>query len=78
MKTVNMHEAKTQFSKLVDEAVNGSPFVVAKAGKPMVLVTKVDVPQKKLLGFLEGQGTVPDDFNTMFADEIAAMFEGTE
>jgi len=74
MKTVNMHEAKTHLSKLVDEAVKGEPFIIAKAGKKLVKVTVVeaDVPQRT--GFLRGQIDVPDDFDTMGADEIQNMF----
>lgn len=78
MKTVNVHEAKTQLSKLIDGAMNGEPFVIAKAGKPMVQVTPVEQKTPQRIGFMEGQGTVPDDFDDMFADEIQAMFEGRE
>ncbi len=76
MKTVNMHEAKTHLSRLVDEALRGEPFVIARAGKPLVKVTMVDAPEPRRTGFLKGAVAVPDDFDTMFADEIAAMFEG--
>ena len=76
MKTVNMHEAKTHLSRLVDEALRGEPFVIARAGKPLVKVTMVDAPEPRRTGFLKGVVAVPDDFDTMFADEIAAMFEG--
>ena len=79
MRTVNMHQAKTHLSRLVREAVNGEPFVIARAGKPLVRVTALDtkIPSKKSrLGFLDGQFEVPEDFDTMFADEIQAMFEG--
>lgn len=79
MRTVNIHQAKTHLSRLVREAVNGEPFVIARAGKPLVRVTALDAkdPSKKSrLGFLDGQLEVPEDFDTMFADEIQAMFEG--
>jgi prevent-host-death family protein len=79
MKTVNIHEAKTQLSKLVEEASKGEPFVIAKAGKPMVKVTAVDVPvgkEIKRLGFMAGQISVPDDFNRMGEAEIEHMFSG--
>jgi prevent-host-death family protein len=76
MKTVNMHEAKTQLSKLVDEAVKGEPFVIAKAGKPMVKVTMIDAAEPRRIGFLEGQFNIPEDFDTMFGGDIQAMFEG--
>lgn len=78
METVNIHEAKTQLSKLVDQAVKGKPFVIAKAGKPLVKVTALDAPIKpKRIGFLEGEISVPDDFDSMGAAEIAALF-GTD
>jgi prevent-host-death family protein len=72
-----MHEAKTHLSKLVAKAVQGEPFVIAKAGKPMVRVTAIDEPEakpKRRLGFMKGRMTVPDDFDEMFRDEIEEMF----
>jgi prevent-host-death family protein len=79
MKTVNIHAAKTQLSKLVDEAAKGEPFVIAKAGKPVVKVTALATPvgrQTRRLGFLKGQITVPDDFDRMGGKEIDEMFSG--
>ena len=79
MKTVNIHQAKTQLSKLVEEASNGESFVIAKAGKPMVKVTSLGAPtggQIKRLGFLAGQISVPDDFDQMGKEEIEGMFGG--
>jgi prevent-host-death family protein len=79
--TVNIHEAKTQLSRLVDQAANGKPFIIAKAGKPLVKVTSLDTPtgkQMRRLGFLRGQFSVPDDFNTMGSTEIEHMFGGGE
>ena len=81
MKTVNIHEAKTHLSRLIEQAANGEPFVIAKAGKPMVKVVPVeDAPRKvvKRIGFLEGQFKVPDDFITMGQEEIERMFYGEE
>lgn len=80
MLTVNTHDAKTQLSKLIAMAVNGEPFIIAKAGKPMVKVEAI-VPEghqrKSRLGGLVGKvGPIPDDFNTMLQDEIAEMFYG--
>lgn len=75
MLTVNMHDAKTNLSKLVARAVGGEAFLIARAGKPLVRVSAIDAPdQPQRLGFLTGEITVPDDFNTMGAKEIAAMF----
>ena len=77
MKVVNMHDAKTQLSKLVASAVEGEPFIIAKAGRPMVKVTAIEVREPRRLGFLEGRATIPDDFNEMAAEEINALFAGT-
>jgi prevent-host-death family protein len=81
MRTVNIHEAKTHLSRLVEQAAEGEGFIIAKAGKPMVKVIALDMTEAKprrRLGFMEGEFTVPDDFDTMFADEILEMFEGKE
>jgi antitoxin (DNA-binding transcriptional repressor) of toxin-antitoxin stability system len=78
MKTVNIHHAKTHLSRLIEQAINGEPFIIAKAGKPMVKVTAIDAPKnKKRFGFLAGKIVVPDakTFNSMGAKEIAALFE---
>ncbi len=75
MKTVNMHDAKTHLSRLIDAAAKGEPFIIAKAGKPMVKVVPIDAPKApQRLGFLRGQFSVPDDFDTMFQEEIEQMF----
>jgi len=73
--TVNIHEAKTQLSKLVEQAAQGEAFVIAKAGKPMVKVAGLDAPDApRRLGFLAGEIAVPKDFDRMGEDEIAALF----
>jgi len=77
MSTVNIHEAKTHFSRLVDEAASGSPVIIAKAGKPVAMLVAITPPKKaKRIGFLDGQALVPDDFDTMDQAEIEAMFYG--
>jgi prevent-host-death family protein len=81
MRTVNIHEAKTYLSRLVDEAANGEPFIIAKAGKPLVKVMSLDTPsgaQIRRLGFLAGQITVPKDFDRMGRKEIEKLFGGAE
>jgi len=78
-KTVNIHEAKTHLSRLIEEAVRGEPFIIAKAGKPVVKVTAIDAPEptaKRRTGFLAGQISIPEDFDQMDADEIADLFNG--
>ena len=81
MKRVNMHEAKTHLSRLVDEAAAGQAFVICKAGKPMVRVTPLvqsgdAAPLPSRLGLLRGQVSVPDDFDRMGQEDIADLFEG--
>ncbi len=79
MITVNMHEAKTHLSKLVEKAVQGESFIIARAGKPLVRVVAVEAPEvPKRLGFMEGEISVPDDFDTMGQSEIEEMFYGSE
>ena len=76
MKTVNMHEAKTHLSRLVDAATKGEPFVIARAGKALVKVTAIVEEAPRRTGFLKGTVQAPADFDEMFAEEIQAMFEG--
>ncbi len=75
--TVNLHEAKTHLSRLVDQAARGQEFVIAKAGRPMVRVVPIESPPaERKLGFLAGQGVITADLKAAFADDIAAMFDG--
>ena len=75
MNKVNIHEAKTQLSRLVDRAARGEAFVIAKAGKPLVKVSPIDAPaEPRRLGFLKGEFEIPDDFDRMGEREIAALF----
>ncbi len=81
MPTVNIHEAKTHLSRLVDQAAKGESFIIAKAGKPLVQVTALDTPapgQSRRLGFLAGQIAVPDDFDRMGEADIARLFGGDD
>jgi prevent-host-death family protein len=76
-KTVNIHEAKTHLSRLVDEVAAGAEIVIAKAGKPMARLSPISVPvRKKHLGLLRGKIKVSDDFNTPLDDEVLALFDG--
>ena len=83
MLTVNMHEAKTHLSRLVEAAVKGEPFVIARNGKPLVKVEALEPaapqPKPQRIGFLKGRfKPVPDDFDGMCEDEIREMFEGPD
>ena len=77
MRTVNIHEAKTHLSRLIERAAAGEPFIIAKAGRPLVKVVPVDAPDvgaMRRLGFLAGEAEVPDDFDAIGADDIERMF----
>jgi prevent-host-death family protein len=79
MLTVNIHEAKTHLSRLVDRAAKGEPFIIAKAGKPIVKVVPLDTPeagQIRRVGFMVGEIVVPDDFDRMSGPEIERLFDG--
>lgn len=77
MTTVNIHEAKTHLSRLVDEVAAGAEIVIAKAGKPMARLVPISTPiHKKRLGLLKGKIKVPDDFNAPLDDETLSAFEG--
>ena len=84
MRTINIHQAKTHLSRLVDEAEKGEPFIIAKAGKPKVQVIRLDAPQvspKRRLGSLEGMYTVPDNFEEIDKEldqEIERLFLGED
>ena len=81
MQIYNIHDAKTNLSRLIEEIVNGGePFVIAKAGKPLVKVVllepEVKAPPRRI-GFLKHQIKVPFDFDTMGGEAVADMFEGS-
>jgi len=79
METVNIHEAKTQLSRLVEKAAKGETFVIAKAGRPLVKVSALDAPKAlKRLGFMQGEIAVPEDFDRMGEAEIERIFGGAE
>ena len=76
--TVNIHDAKTHLSRLVDEVASGAEIIIAKAGKPMARLTPLSPPvRKKQLGLLKGRIKVPDRFNAPLDDETMAAFEGS-
>jgi prevent-host-death family protein len=79
MQTVNIHEAKTNLSRLVDEAAKGNVFIIAKAGRPMVKVMPLSEGELKgteKLGFMSGEIAVPDDFDSLGSEDVARIFEG--
>lgn len=80
MQIYNIHEAKTNLSRLLEELQHtGEPFVIARAGKPLVKVVRLEAEASapvKRIGFLKGQIQVPDDFDAIGGDDIADLFEG--
>ena len=78
MRTViNIHEAKTHLSRIVDEVAAGAEIIIAKAGKPLAKLTPISaLVTKKKLGLLKGKIKVPDDFNASLPEEVLAAFEG--
>lgn len=81
MKIVNIHEAKTHLSRLVEKVCAGEPFIMAKAGRPIAKVVALDAPnpsETKRLGFMAGQIETPDDFDQLAAETIDELFNGVE
>lgn len=77
MPTVNIHEAKTHLSRLVERAARGETFVIAKAGRPMVKLVPIGLAEStnpRRPGFLQGAFKVPDDFDRMGEEEIESFF----
>jgi len=75
---VNIYEAKTQLSKLIEQAEKGNEVIIAKAGKPVARLTAIhEVHKKRLLGLLNNQFNIPNDFDAPLPDELLAQFEGS-
>jgi prevent-host-death family protein len=78
VKIVNVHEAKTHLSRLLEQVEHGEDIVIARSGTPVArLVRFASDPRPALLGIYQGQGWISDDFNEPLPDEIQATFEGT-
>ena len=77
MEHINIHAAKTHLSALVEKAAAGEPFVIAKSGRPLVIVSSyTEKTPSNRVGFLRGFISVPSDFDRLGNDEILNMFEG--
>ena len=79
MDTVNIHEAKTHLSRLIDRVASSGGFIIAKAGKPVAKIVPLNAPDSgkvKRLGFMAGQLRVPADFDRMGEQEIEVLFGG--
>jgi len=77
MQTINIHEAKTQFSRFVEQAEAGEVIVIARAGKPVARLVGLTASssQPRKLGLGKKQFAFPENFDSLDAAEIAGMFE---
>ena len=77
MLIVNVHEAKTQLSRLLEAVEAGDEVLIARSGRPVARLVGLAPPaQRRPLGLLQGKFTVPDDFDAPLPNEVIALFEG--
>jgi len=77
METVNIYEAKTRLSQLVDKAAAGEDVVVSRNGRPLVRITRLATQDRRIkFGILRGRVNVPADFDAPLPDDVVAGFEG--
>ena len=75
-KVINIHEAKTHLSRIIDEVAAGDEVIIAKAGKPMARLSALQPPkQRRVLGILEGKLHLPEDIDAPLPEDVAATFE---
>lgn len=81
MERINIHQVKTHLSRLLARVAKGESFVIAKAGTPVAKVVPLDSPEpaaRRRIGFMEGEILIPDDFDTMGAEQVEALFAGVK
>jgi prevent-host-death family protein len=76
MRIVNIHEAKTHFSKLVDSVLHGNEILIAMAGKPVAKLGPINKKPQRKFGALKGKIKIAKDFDASLPDELLADFEG--
>ncbi|HEY4068849.1 MAG TPA: type II toxin-antitoxin system prevent-host-death family antitoxin [Burkholderiaceae bacterium] len=77
MDTINIYEAKTRLSQLVDRAASGEDVVVSRNGKPLVRITRLESPKRRItFGVLKGKVRIAADFDAPLPDDVLAGFEG--
>jgi len=77
MQIINIHDAKTHFSRLVDSAASGEEIIIAKAGKPTARLMPMEtVKVKRVFGSMKGKIRIAEDFDAPLSDETLALFEG--
>lgn len=75
---VNLYEAKTHLSELVDRASSGEEIVIAKNGKPMARLVPLAPPKKREIGFWRGRVRIAPDFDAPLPEDVLAAFEGRD
>jgi len=75
VRIVNIHEAKTHFSKLVDAVIHGNEILIAMAGKPVAKLGPIGTKSKRRFGVLKGKIKISKDFDAPLSDEFLAEFE---
>lgn len=76
-RSVNIYQAKTQLSQLVDEAAAGDDVIIGRGGKPVALLTALKTPKRRIrFGLLKGKVKVSPDFDAPLPDDVLAAFEG--
>ncbi|ABM61564.1 type II toxin-antitoxin system Phd/YefM family antitoxin [Halorhodospira halophila] len=81
IETINIHEAKTHLSRILDRVSQGESVIIARAGQPVARLSRVEAPQpgtRQRIGFLKGQIEVPDDFDRMGDQAIIDAFHGDD
>ena len=74
---MNIYDAKTRLSQLVDKAASGEDVVVSRNGKPLVRITRLEAPKRRIrFGLLKGKLSIPKDFDAPLSDDVLASFEG--
>ncbi len=76
MESINVHQAKTHLSRLVEEAAAGAEIVIAKNGVPRAKLVPLDAPRTIKFGVLKGKIRYPEDFDAPLPENIIALFEG--
>ena len=76
MDTVNIHEAKTQLSRLIERVCAGEEIIIARSGKPVARLAPLEQRRPRRLGLLKGKIWVAKDFNAPLPDDLLDLFEG--
>jgi len=73
---VNIHEAKTQLSRLLDQALAGEDVIIMRSGRPLARLTPLKPARSmRTFGSAKGDFVVPDDFDASLPEEVLSAFE---